>query len=107
MVGHWLKTFYNIGPQTRPWPPGWTGSPRSWARRTPPAARSGRRRRRRFCEENVHIVHTETIFVNALRSILLSKDPSFTEISIGQIACDPSGLTALCVDQKLCTYLAQ
>ena len=37
----------------------------------------------------------------------IAKDSSFTEISVDQAACHPSGLTKLCVDQKLCTYLAK
>ena len=46
-----------------------------------------------------------------------TKDPSFAEISVRRITCcdcwtkldivQPSGLTKLCVDQNLCTYLTQ
>ena len=32
---------------------------------------------------------------------------SFTEISFAKILCHPNGLTKLCVDQNLCTHLAQ
>ena len=36
-----------------------------------------------------------------------SKDPSWPEISVHLIASHTKGLAKLCVDQNLCTYLAQ
>ena len=48
-------------------------------------------------------------FKEVLREGVLfqSKDPSGLENSVDRIACHSSGLTKLCVDWILCTYLAQ